>query len=84
MPGAQTPGSSAAIPTRGSVTAISRPPRAHARSERVSSRSREVLDEAAGYVRDRRETFEREKERLAAAVDAGRQKYREEKDKDKT
>lgn len=49
--------------------------------ERVSSRSREVLDEAADYVRDRRETFEREKERLAAAVEAGRQKYREEKDK---
>lgn len=50
--------------------------------ERVSSRSREVLDEAADYVRERREGFEREKERLAAAVEAGRQKYREEK-KDK-
>lgn len=49
--------------------------------ERVASRSREALDDAAGYVRDRREGFEREKDRLAAAVEAGRQKYREEKDK---
>jgi gas vesicle protein len=49
--------------------------------DRAQERGREILNEATGYVRDRRETLEREKDRLAAAVEAGRQKYREEKDK---
>ena len=40
------------------------------------SKGREFLDEAGDYL-------ERRKERLAAAVEAGRQVYREEKDKPK-
>lgn len=51
--------------------------------DKVQTRGREMLDDAAGYVRERRETFEKEKDKLAAAVEAGRQKYREEKDKGK-
>ena len=49
--------------------------------DRLQNRGKEMLDDAAGFVRDRRETFEREKDRLAAAVEAGRQKYRDEKTK---
>jgi len=49
--------------------------------DKLQNRGKEMLDDAAGFVRDRRETFEREKDRLAAAVEAGRQKYRDEKAK---
>ncbi len=49
--------------------------------ERVMARGREALDDAADYVEKQRESLDRRKERLAAAVDAGRQAYREEKDK---
>lgn len=47
--------------------------------ERVVSRGREMLDEAGGYVQDQRENIERQRERISAAVEAGRQAYREEK-----
>lgn len=45
-------------------------------------RGREILDDASGLVDKGRESLEKRKERLAAAVEAGRQAYREEKDKD--
>ena len=49
--------------------------------DKVAGRSRELLDDAAGYVDRQRETLERRKERLSTAVEAGRQAYRDEKDK---
>jgi gas vesicle protein len=49
--------------------------------DKVVSRGRELLDDAGEYVDKQRETLERRKERLAAAVDAGRQAYRDEKEK---
>jgi gas vesicle protein len=49
--------------------------------DKVAVRGREILDDAAGYVDRQRESVERRKERLSAAVEAGRQAYRDEKDK---
>lgn len=49
--------------------------------DKVVGRGREILDEASEYVDKQREGLERRKERLAAAVDAGRQAYRDEKEK---
>jgi gas vesicle protein len=49
--------------------------------KKVKTRGREMLDEASEYVDRQREGLEKRKERVAAAVDAGRQAYREEKDK---
>lgn len=49
--------------------------------QKVVGRGREILDEASDYVEKQRESLERRKERLAAAVDAGRQVYRDEKEK---
>jgi gas vesicle protein len=49
--------------------------------DKVAVRGRELLDDAAGYVDRQRESVERRKERLSAAVEAGRQAYRDEKDK---
>jgi gas vesicle protein len=51
--------------------------------DRVVKKGREVLDDASEYVGRQKETLDRRRERLAAAVEAGRQAYREEKDKDK-
>jgi gas vesicle protein len=49
--------------------------------ERAVSKGREVLEDAGGYVASQRETLEKRRDRLAAAVDAGRQAFRDEKDK---
>lgn len=49
--------------------------------EQVVARSRELMDEAGEYVDRGRETIDRRRERLSAAIEAGRQAYREEKDK---
>lgn len=49
--------------------------------DKVVTRGREILDDAQDFVEEQRETLTRKKERLAAAVDAGRQAYKEEKDK---
>jgi len=49
--------------------------------ERAATKGREMLDDAAGYVDKQRETLERKKDRLAAALEAGRQAYRDEKEK---
>ena len=55
--------------------------RARQLKDRASTRSRELYDDAVGFVEKQREGLEGRKERLAAAVEAGRQAYREEKDK---
>ena len=47
----------------------------------VVGRSRALVDDATGYVEKGRQTIEQRKERLAAAVDAGRQAFREERSK---
>ncbi len=49
--------------------------------ERVKSRGREILDDAGEFVQEQRESIDKQRERLAAAVEAGRQAYREEKAK---
>ena len=49
--------------------------------DQVMARSRELMDEAGDYVERGRETIDRRRERLAAAIEAGRQAYREEKEK---
>ena len=49
--------------------------------DKVAGRGREILDDAAQYVDRQREGLERGKDRLSAAVEAGRQAYRDEKEK---
>jgi gas vesicle protein len=49
--------------------------------EKVSLRGREMLDDASEYLERQKEGIERRKERLSAAVEAGRQAYRDEKEK---
>lgn len=49
--------------------------------DRVVSRGREIIDEASDFVHDQRDHIEKQRDRLAAAVEAGRQAYREEKAK---
>jgi len=49
--------------------------------ERAALKGREILDDAAEYLDRQKEGLERRKERVAAAVEAGRQAYRDEKEK---
>lgn len=49
--------------------------------ERVTTKGREMADEAAEYLNKGKETAERRRDRLTAAIEAGRQAYREEKEK---
>ena len=49
--------------------------------DRAATKGREILDDASGYVDKQRETIEKKKDRLAAALEAGRQAYRDEKEK---
>jgi gas vesicle protein len=49
--------------------------------EKVAARSREVVDDASDYLKTAKEDVERRKDRLASAIEAGRQAYREEKNK---
>jgi gas vesicle protein len=49
--------------------------------DRAMAKGREVLDDASEYIDKQRETLEKRRERLSAAVEAGRQAYREEKEK---
>jgi len=49
--------------------------------DKVVGKGREMLDDASEYVEKQREGMTSRKERLAAAIEAGRQAYREEKDK---
>jgi gas vesicle protein len=49
--------------------------------DRTVARGREVLEDASGYVEGKREAIEKNRDRLAAAVEAGRKAFRDEKDK---
>ena len=49
--------------------------------DRAAARGREILDDASEYVDTQREALEKRRDRLAAAVDAGRQAFRDEKEK---
>ena len=49
--------------------------------DRASVKSRELFEDAAEYVERQKEGVERKRDRLAAAVEAGRQAYRDEKEK---
>jgi gas vesicle protein len=49
--------------------------------ERAIERGREAADDAARYVERQREALEKRRDRLASAVEAGRQAYRDEKEK---
>lgn len=49
--------------------------------QKAVARGREVIEDAGEYVEKQRESIEKRKERLAAAIEAGRQAYRDEKDK---
>lgn len=49
--------------------------------ERASQKGREILEDASDYVERTRETLDKRKDRLATAIEAGRQAYREEKEK---
>jgi gas vesicle protein len=49
--------------------------------EQALEKGREMAEDASGYVERQREALERRRDRLSAAVEAGRQAYREEKEK---
>jgi gas vesicle protein len=49
--------------------------------ERAISKSREVMDDASGYIEKQKQGLDQRKERFVAAVEAGRQAYKEEKQK---
>lgn len=49
--------------------------------DKVVGKGREILDQASEYVEKQREGITSRKERLATAIEAGRQAYREEKEK---
>ena len=49
--------------------------------EQAMQKGREAVDEASGYVESQRGALEKRRDRLAAAVEAGKQAYREEKEK---
>ena len=48
--------------------------------DRTVEKGREVLEDANEYLDKQRETLEKRRDRLAAAVEAGRQAYRDDKD----
>ncbi len=47
--------------------------------EQAVEKGREVAEEASGYLDRQREALERRRDRLAAAVEAGRQAFKDEK-----
>jgi gas vesicle protein len=49
--------------------------------DRAVTKGKEMLDDASDYVDTQREALERRRDRLSAAVEAGRQAYRDEKEK---
>ena len=49
--------------------------------EQVLEKGREAAEDASGYVERQREALEKRRDRLSAAVEAGRQTYRDEKEK---
>ena len=55
--------------------------RAREAKERALTKSREVVDDASGYIERQKQGLDQRKERFVAAVEAGRQAYKEEKQK---
>jgi gas vesicle protein len=55
--------------------------RAREAKERAISKGREAVDEATGYIEKQKQGLDQRKERFVAAVEAGRQAYKEEKQK---
>ena len=55
--------------------------RAREAKERALSKGREVMDDASGYIEKQKQGLDQRKERFVAAVEAGRQAYKEEKQK---
>lgn len=49
--------------------------------EQAVEKGRAAAEDASGYLDRQREALEKRRDRLAAAVDAGRQAYRDEKEK---
>lgn len=49
--------------------------------DEVVSRGRQAVDQATGYIDRQRQTLDERRDRLAAAVEAGRQAYRDERSK---
>jgi gas vesicle protein len=49
--------------------------------EQAIEKGREAAQDASGYVERQRDALEKRRDRLAAAVEAGRQAYRDEKEK---
>jgi gas vesicle protein len=49
--------------------------------EQALEKGREAAQDASGYVERQRDALEKRRDRLAAAVEAGRQAYRDEKEK---
>jgi gas vesicle protein len=49
----------------------------------VSSRGRDVADRTSGYIDKGKELLQQQRDQLAAALEAGKQAYRDEKDKAK-
>jgi gas vesicle protein len=49
--------------------------------EQAVERGREAADDAARYLERQRDVLEKRRDRLASAVEAGRQAYRDEKEK---
>jgi len=49
--------------------------------ERAVEKGKEVAEDASGFVDRGRDVLEKRRDRLAAAVEAGRQAYRDEKEK---
>lgn len=49
--------------------------------DRATARGREILEDASDYVEGQRESLEKRRDRLSTAVEAGRQAFRDEKDK---
>ena len=55
--------------------------RAREAKERALAKGRDALDEASGYIDKQKQNIDQRKERFVAAVEAGRQAYKEEKQK---
>ncbi len=49
--------------------------------EQALEKGREAAEDASGYLERQRDVLEKRRDRLAAAVEAGRQAYRDEKEK---
>ena len=49
--------------------------------EQALEKGREAAEDASGYLERQRDALEKRRDRLAAAVEAGRQTYRDEKEK---